>query len=60
MNLVDLCGSGSWGHEPWLSFFILKEDRQIFFATASTRLASLFEKKFEFLESDFKKWELKR
>jgi DNA repair exonuclease SbcCD ATPase subunit len=44
----------------FLRFFILKEDRQIFFATANTRLASLFEKKFEFLESDFQKWELKR
>jgi len=44
----------------FLRFFILKEDRQIFFATANARLASLFEKKFEFLENDFKKWELKR
>lgn len=44
----------------FLRFFILKEDRQIFFATANTRLASLFEKKFEFLESDFQKWELRR
>lgn len=44
----------------FLRFFILKEDRQIFFATANTRLASLFEKKFEFLENDFQKWELKR
>jgi exonuclease SbcC len=44
----------------FLRFFILKENRQIFFATANTRLASLFEKKFEFLENDFQKWELKR
>lgn len=44
----------------FLRFFILKEDRQIFFATANARLASLFEKKFEFLENDFQKWELKR
>jgi len=43
-----------------LPTFILKEDRQIFFATANARLASLFEKKFEFLEDDFQKWELKR
>ena len=44
----------------FLRFFILKEDRQIFFATANARLASLFEKKFEFLENDFQKWEIKR
>lgn len=44
----------------FLRFFILKEDRQIFFATANARLASLFEKKFQFLENDFQKWELKR
>ena len=44
----------------FLRFFILKEDRQIFFATANARLASLFEKKFEFLDNDFQKWELKR
>jgi len=45
----------------FLRFFILNEDRQIFFSTANNRLASLFEKKFEFLgENDFKKWELKR
>ncbi|PKP43153.1 MAG: hypothetical protein CVT93_00800 [Bacteroidetes bacterium HGW-Bacteroidetes-10] len=44
----------------YLRFFILKEERQIFFATANARLASLFEKKFEFLENDFQKWELKR
>jgi exonuclease SbcC len=44
----------------FLRFFILRENRQIFFATANARLASLFEKKFEFLENDFQKWELKR
>lgn len=44
----------------FLRYFILREDRQIFFATANTRLASLFEKKFEFLENDFQKWDLKR
>lgn len=44
----------------FLRFYTLQEDRQIFFATANARLASLFEKKFEFLENDFKKWELKR
>jgi exonuclease SbcC len=44
----------------FLRFFMLKEDRQIFFATANTRLASLIEKKFTFLEGDFKQWDLKR
>ncbi|MFA5010351.1 MAG: hypothetical protein WC644_00220 [Ignavibacteria bacterium] len=45
----------------FLRFFILKENRQIFFATASSKLASLFEKKFEFLgNEEFKKWELNR
>jgi exonuclease SbcC len=44
----------------FLRFFMLKEDRQIFFATANARLASLIEKKFTFLEGDFKQWELKR
>lgn len=38
----------------FLRYFILKEKRQIFFATAITKLASLFERKFEFLEEDFK------
>lgn len=44
----------------FLRFFVLKEGKQIFFATANFRLASLIEKKFEFLENDFKSWELKR
>lgn len=44
----------------FLRFFLLKENKQIFFATANARLASLFEKKFEFLGEDFKKWELRR
>jgi hypothetical protein len=44
----------------FLRFFMLKEERQIFFATANTRLASLIEKKFIFLEGDFKQWDLKR
>lgn len=44
----------------FLRYFVLKENRQIFFATASTRLASLFEKKFQFLENDFKTWTLNR
>jgi DNA repair protein SbcC/Rad50 len=44
----------------FLRFFVLREKKQIFFATANARLADLVEKKFEFLEEDFKKWELKR
>ncbi len=45
----------------FLRQFILKEGKQIFFATANARLATLFEKKFSFLgEEDFKTWELVR
>ena len=45
----------------YLRYFVLKEGKQIFFATASKRLGSLFEHKFDFLgEADFKKWHLKR
>ncbi len=45
----------------FLRYFILKENKQIFFATANKRLANLFEKKFAFLgNTEFKKWELKR
>jgi ABC-type lipoprotein export system ATPase subunit len=44
----------------FLRFFILKENKQIFFATANDRLASLIEKKFAFLESDFVKIDLHR
>jgi exonuclease SbcC len=45
----------------FLRYFVLKERKQIFFATANSRLASLFEKKFDFLgDNDFKKWELQR
>lgn len=44
----------------FLRFFILKENRQIFLATANTKLATLFERKFEYLEDDFAKWSLSR
>ncbi len=45
----------------FLRLFVLKENKQIFFATANARLGNLFEKKFNFLgEQDFKKWELNR
>ena len=49
-----------------LSFFdylrtiVTSFERQIFFTTASPKIASLFEKKFEFLKDDFKKFELSR
>jgi hypothetical protein len=45
----------------YLRFFVLKEGKQIFFATANSRLANLFERKFQFLgEEDFKVWPLTR
>ncbi len=45
----------------FLRIFALRENKQIFFATANNRLASLFEKKFLFLgDTDFKRWELAR
>ena len=45
----------------YLRFFVLKNGRQIVFATANAQLGNLFEKKFEFLGStDFKKWDLRR
>jgi hypothetical protein len=45
----------------YLRFFVLKNGRQIFFATANAQLGNLFEKKIEFLGStDFKKWDLRR
>lgn len=44
----------------YLRDLIINEDRQVFFATASNKIADLFEKKFHFLDSDFKKFELSR
>ncbi|MCK7559472.1 hypothetical protein MKQ70_32680 [Chitinophaga sedimenti] len=44
----------------FLRFFILKEGKQIFFATANARLASLIEKKFEFMGNHFKQFHLER
>ncbi len=45
----------------YLRFFVLKEGKQIFFATANKRLSSLFEHKFGFLgETEFKKWHFQR
>ncbi|WP_312398391.1 AAA family ATPase [Sphingobacterium sp.] len=44
----------------YLRLHVLKTGKQIFFATANKRLAHLFEKKFLFLENDFKQWNLER
>ncbi|RYY24630.1 MAG: hypothetical protein EOO04_12815 [Chitinophagaceae bacterium] len=44
----------------YLRLHVLKSGKQIFFATANTRLAHLFEKKFAFLQEDFKQWHLDR
>lgn len=44
----------------FLRNFVLKENKQIFFASANTKLSSLFRKKFEFLDEDFKFWEFDR
>jgi exonuclease SbcC len=44
----------------FLRYVVVKDGRQIFFATANARLASLFEKKFDFLAEDFVKWKFER
>jgi ABC-type lipoprotein export system ATPase subunit len=44
----------------YLRYFVLKEGKQIFFATANAHLADLFEKKFSFMELDFQKHFLSR
>ena len=45
----------------YLRELVIKENKQIFFASANKKLAGLFEKKFSFLdESDFKKINLSR
>jgi exonuclease SbcC len=45
----------------FLRYFIVKENKQIFFATANKKFSTLFKKKFEFLgEGVFKEFELKR
>lgn len=45
----------------FLRYFIVKEKKQIFFATANKKFASLFKKKFEFLgENEFKEFHLER
>jgi exonuclease SbcC len=45
----------------FLRYFIVREKKQIFFATANKKFASLFKKKFEFLGGDeFREFELER
>jgi exonuclease SbcC len=45
----------------FLRYFIVKEKKQIFFATANKKFASLFKKKFEFLgDKEFKEFQLER
>jgi DNA repair exonuclease SbcCD ATPase subunit len=45
----------------FLRYFIVKEKKQIFFATANKKFASLFKKKFDFLgENEFKEFQLER
>ncbi|MCG2418262.1 AAA family ATPase [Aequorivita sp. F47161] len=44
----------------YLRSIVINESRQIIFATASNKIANLFEKKFDFLNSDFKRFELTR
>ncbi|MGB5989307.1 MAG: AAA family ATPase [Marinifilaceae bacterium] len=45
----------------FLRYFIVKEKKQIFFATANKKFATLFKKKFNFLgEEEFKEFQLER
>lgn len=45
----------------FLRYFIVKEDKQIFFATANKKFSELFKKKFDFLgEGVFKEFQLER
>lgn len=44
----------------FLRYFIVKEKKQIFFATANKKFSTLFKKKFEFLEDDYKEFYLER
>ena len=45
----------------FLRYFIVKEKKQIFFATANKKFASLFKKKFDFLgKNEFKEFQLER
>lgn len=45
----------------FLRYFIVKENKQIFFATANKKFSALFKKKFDFLgETEFKEFDLVR
>lgn len=44
----------------FLREIVMKTNRQIFFATANQKLATLIQKKFSFLEEDFKTYEFER
>lgn len=44
----------------FLRYFIVKENKQIFFATANKKFSTLFKKKFEFLGEEFKEFNLTR
>nr|WP_232369519.1 AAA family ATPase [Leptospira abararensis] len=44
----------------FLRYFIVKENKQIFFATANKKFSFLFKKKFEFLMGEYKEFELIR
>lgn len=44
----------------FLRYFIVKEKKQIFFATANKKFSSLFKKKFEFLGEEYKEFNLTR
>jgi len=45
----------------FLRYFIVKEKKQIFFATANKKFSNLFRKKFEFLgQNEFREFQLER
>lgn len=44
----------------FLRYFIVNENKQIFFATANKKFSTLFKKKFEFLGDEYKEFELRR
>ena len=44
----------------YLRSMVINESRQLIFATASNKIARLFQKKFDFLKTDFQKFELSR
>lgn len=44
----------------FLRYFIVKENKQIFFATANKKFSTLFKKKFEFLGENYKEFNLTR